>query len=74
MAENSKFQQKIKELYPEEVFSEKEMAKMERDVIDFFTLLATEYNKQEYKKSLQKWSKHHKVQIVSDKQNKFPKQ
>ena len=54
MAENSKFQQKIKEFYPEEVFSEKEMAKMERDVIDFFTLLATEYNKQEYKKSLQK--------------------
>lgn len=54
MEENSKFQKKIKELYPEEVFSEKEMAKMERDVIDFFTLLATEYNKQEYKKSLQK--------------------
>ena len=45
--------QKIQESYPEEQFSEEKLAKMERDVINLFTLLVTEYNKQKHKKSLQ---------------------
>lgn len=46
--------QKIQETYPEEQFSEEELAKMERDVINFFSLLVNEYMKQEYKKNLLK--------------------
>lgn len=54
MAEISKLQQQIQDLYPEELFSSKELTKMERDVINFFSLLVDEYMKQEYKKNLLK--------------------
>ena len=54
MAEISKLQQQIQDLYPEEQFSNKELVKMERDVINFFSLLVNEYMKQEYKKNLLK--------------------
>lgn len=54
MEEISKLQQQIQDLYPEEQFSSKELVKMERDVINFFSLLVDEYMKQEYKKNLLK--------------------
>lgn len=54
--------QKIQESYPEERFSEQELAKMERDVINLFTLLVTEYNKQKHKNHYRMGQMHHKVQ------------
>ena len=54
MTEINKLQQQIQDLYPEERFSNKELAKMGRDVINFFSLLVNEYMKQKYKKNLLK--------------------
>lgn len=54
MSDKTELQQLIQDLYPEEQFSDKELVKMERDVINFFTLLVNEYMKQEYKKNLLK--------------------
>ena len=54
MSDKTELQRLIQDLYPEEQFSDKELAKMERDVINFFTLLVNEYMKQEYKKNLLK--------------------
>ena len=34
-----RLKQKIKELYPNETFSEKDLERMERDLIRFFTIL-----------------------------------
>ena len=52
MSDKTELQRLIQDLYPEEQFSDKELVKMERDVINFFTLLVNEYIKQEYKKNL----------------------
>lgn len=54
MSDKTKLQRLIQNLYPEEQFSNKELTKMERDVINFFSLLVNEYMKQEYKKNLLK--------------------
>lgn len=54
MSDKTELQRLIQDLYPEEQFSNKELVKMERDVINFFTLLVNEYMKQEYKKNLLK--------------------
>lgn len=54
MSDKTELQQLIQDLYPEEQFSDKELVKMERGVINFFTLLVNEYMKQEYKKNLLK--------------------
>ncbi len=54
MSDKTELQRLIQDLYPEERFSTKELAKMERDVINFFSLLVKEYMKQEYKKNLLK--------------------
>ena len=54
MSDKTELQRLIQDLYPEELFSDKELVKMERDVINFFTLLVNEYMKQEYKKNLLK--------------------
>lgn len=54
MSDKTELQRLIQDLYPEEQFSDKELVKMERDVINFFTLLVNEYMKQEYKKNLLK--------------------
>lgn len=54
MSDKTELQRLIKDLYPEEQFSDKELVKMERDVINFFSLLVNEYMKQEYKKNLLK--------------------
>lgn len=54
MSDKTELQRLIQDLYPEEQFSNKELTKMERDVINFFTLLVNEYMKQEYKKNLLK--------------------
>ena len=54
MSDKTELQRLIQDLYPEEQFSDKELVKMERDVINFFTLLVNEYTKQKYKKNLLK--------------------
>ena len=54
MSDKTELQRLIQDLYPEKQFSDKELVKMERDVINFFTLLVNEYMKQEYKKNLLK--------------------
>ena len=54
MSDKTELQQLIQDLYPEEQFSDKELIKMERDVINFFTPLVNEYMKQEYKQNLLK--------------------
>lgn len=54
MSDKTELQRLIQNLYPEEQFSNKELTKMERDVINFFSLLVNEYMKQEYKKNLLK--------------------
>ena len=54
MSDKTELQRLIQDLYPEERFSTKELDKMERDVINFFSLLVKEYMKQEYKKNLLK--------------------
>lgn len=54
MSDKTELQRLIQDLYPEEQFSNKELTKMERDVINFFSLLVNEYMKQEYKKNLLK--------------------
>lgn len=54
MSDKTELQRLIQNLYPEEQFSNKELTKMERDVINFFSLLVNEYMKQEYKKDLLK--------------------
>lgn len=54
MSDKTELQRLIQDLYPEEQFSNKELVKMERDVINFFSLLVNEYMKQEYKKNLLK--------------------
>lgn len=54
MSDKTELQWLIQNLYPEEQFSNKELTKMERDVINFFSLLVNEYMKQEYKKNLLK--------------------
>ena len=54
MSDKTELQRLIQDLYPEEQFSNKELTKMERDVINFFSLLVNEYMKQEYKKDLLK--------------------
>lgn len=54
MSDKTELQRLIQDLYPEELFSNKELTKMERDVINFFSLLVNEYMKQEYKKNLLK--------------------
>ena len=54
MSDKTELQRLIQDLYPEEQFSDKELVKMERDVINFFTLLVNEYMKQKYKKNLLK--------------------
>ncbi len=54
MSDKTELQRLIQDLYPEEQFSNKELVKMERDVINFFSLLVNEYMKQEYKKDLLK--------------------
>lgn len=54
MSDKTELQRLIQDLYPEEQFSNKELVKKERDVINFFSLLVNEYMKQEYKKNLLK--------------------
>lgn len=54
MSDKTELQRLIQDLYSEEQFSDKELVKMERDVINFFSLLVNEYMKQEYKKNLLK--------------------
>ena len=54
MSDKTELQRLIQDLYPEELFSDKELVKMERDVINFFSLLVNEYMKQKYKKNLLK--------------------
>ncbi len=54
MSDKTELQRLIQDLYPEELFPDKELVKMERDVINFFSLLVNEYMKQEYKKNLLK--------------------
>ena len=54
MSDKTELQRLIQDLYPEEQFSDKELVKMERDIINFFSLLVNEYMKQEYKKNLLK--------------------
>lgn len=54
MSDKTELQRLIQNLYPKERFSNKELTKMERDVINFFSLLVNEYMKQEYKKDLLK--------------------
>ena len=54
MSDKTELQRLVQDLYPEEQFSNKELTKMERDVINFFSLLVNEYMKQEYKKDLLK--------------------
>ena len=49
MSDKTELQWLIQNLYPEEQFSNKELTKMERDVINFFSLLVNEYMKQDYK-------------------------
>lgn len=54
MSDKTELQRLIQDLYPEEQFSNKELTKMEKDVINFFALLVNEYMKQKYKKNLLK--------------------
>ena len=54
MSDKTELQWLIQNLYPEEQFSNKELTKMERDVINFFSLLVNEYMKQKYKNNLLK--------------------
>lgn len=54
MSDKTELQRLIQDLYPEEQFSNKELTKMEKDVINFFSLLVNEYMKQKYKKNLLK--------------------
>ena len=54
MSDKTELQRLIQDLYPEEQFSNKELTKMEKDVINFFSLLVNEYIKQKYKKNLLK--------------------
>lgn len=54
MSDKTELQRLIQDLYPEEQFFNKELTKMEKDVINFFSLLVNEYMKQKYKKNLLK--------------------
>lgn len=54
MSDKTELQRLIQDLYPEEQFSNKELTKMEKDAINFFSLLVNEYMKQKYKKNLLK--------------------
>lgn len=54
MSDKTELQRLIQDLYPEEQFSNNELTKVEKDVINFFSLLVNEYMKQKYKKNLLK--------------------